>query len=130
MDFSVVHSDQAPAAVGPYSQARWAGDLLFISGQLGLDPDSGELDPGGVAGQALQAMRNLGAILLAAGLDFGQVVKANIFLTDMADFVAVNEVYAGFFEEGSALPARACVAVAGLPKGALVEIEAVACKPD
>ena len=128
MESPVVKSNQAPAAVGPYSQARWAGDILFVSGQLGLDPDSNEMAQGGVQFQALQAMRNLGAILLAAGLDFAQVAKATIYLTDMEDFATVNQVYAGFFEEGAPLPARACVAVAALPKGALVEIEAVACK--
>jgi 2-iminobutanoate/2-iminopropanoate deaminase len=128
MEYGVMESKQAPAAVGPYSQARWAGDILFISGQLGLDPDSGEMAPDGVQSQALQAMRNLGAILLAAGLDFGQVAKTTIYLTDMEDFATVNQVYAGFFEEGAPLPARACVAVAGLPKGGLVEVEAVAYK--
>jgi 2-iminobutanoate/2-iminopropanoate deaminase len=100
--------------------------LLFLSGQIGLDPASGELGGGGVEGQARQAMENLGAVLRAAGLELGAVVKTTIYLGDMADFGAVNQIYADFFEGVQALPARACVAVAGLPKGALVEVEAVA----
>lgn len=128
MQSGAVRSDQAPAAVGPYSQARWAGNMLFLSGQIGLEPATGQLVSGGVEAQAGQAMRNLTAVLKAAGLGWDQVVKVNIFLADMADFAAVNQVYAGFFAQGAALPARACVAVAGLPKAAAVEIEAVACK--
>jgi len=121
-----VNSDQAPAAVGPYSQARWAGDLLFLSGQIGLDPANGQMVQGGVEAQARQALTNLGAVLAAAGLGWGAVVKATIFLRDMNDFAAVNQIYAEFFAKTEALPARACVAVAGLPKDALVEVEAVA----
>ncbi|RJX33808.1 MAG: hypothetical protein C4525_08015 [Desulfarculus sp.] len=128
MQSGAVYSDQAPAAVGPYSQARWAGDFLFVSGQIGLEPAKGQLVNGGVQFQAIQAMRNLAAILQAAGLGWTQVVKVTIFLANMVDFAVVNQAYASFFEEGAALPARVCVAVAGLPKGALVEIEAVACK--
>lgn len=128
MPTGVVSSEQAPVAVGPYSQARWAGDMLYISGQLGLAPKTGELASGGVQFQALQAMRNLESILQAAGLGWAQVVKATIYLTDMADFAAVNQAYASFLGQAAALPARACVAVAALPKGALVEIEAVACR--
>ncbi len=125
-DQKVVHSELAPAAVGPYSQARWAGDLLFLSGQIGLDPASGEMAGGGVEGQVRQALENLGAVLGAVGLGPGAVVKTTIYLADMADFSAVNQVYAEFFADARALPARACVAVAGLPKDALVEVEAVA----
>ncbi|KMY67228.1 hypothetical protein AAU61_10110 [Desulfocarbo indianensis] len=123
-----VQTDLAPAAVGPYCQARWAGDFLFVSGQLGLDPRTGEFAGPGVAEEAGQALRNLNRILEAAGLERGQVVKVTIFLTDMDDFGLVNEVYAGFFEGVSCLPARACVAVAALPKGGKVEIEALACR--
>ena len=125
-DQKVVHSSSAPAAVGPYSQARWAGDLLFLSGQIGLDPASGAMAGGGVVGQARQALENLGAVLGAAGLGPEAVVKTTIYLADMADFSAVNQVYAEFFTGVPALPARACVAVAGLPKDALVEVAAVA----
>ncbi|MCB2226521.1 MAG: RidA family protein [Desulfarculaceae bacterium] len=121
-----IHSDKAPAAIGPYSQARWAGDILYTSGQLGVDPASGEFVDGGVAGQARQALTNLGAVLEAADLGWGQVVKTTVFLTDMGDFAAVNEVYASFFEGAAALPARSCIAVAGLPRGGLVEVELVA----
>ncbi len=112
--------------MGPYCQARWAGDLLFLSGQIGLDPSSGQMVEGGVETQARQALVNLGAVLSAAGLGWGAVVKATIFLRDMNDFAAVNQIYAEFFAEAEALPARACVAVVGLPKDALVEVEAVA----
>jgi 2-iminobutanoate/2-iminopropanoate deaminase len=107
-------------------QARWAGELLFLSGQIGLEPATGELVSGGAADQARRAMQNLGAVLQAAGLGWEQVVKCTIYLTDMAHFEEVNRVYASFFPEGGPLPARACVAVAALPRGAAVEIEAVA----
>lgn len=123
-----VHSPQAPAPVGPYAQARWAGDLLYCSGQIGMDPASGELASGGTAGQAQQVMANLEAVLKAAGLDWPAVVKTNIFLTNIEDFGQVNQVYASFFPNGSLLPARSTVAVAALPKGARVEIELVAHK--
>lgn len=125
-DGLVVHTGAAPAAVGPYSQARWAGDLLFLSGQAGIDPATGKIEAKDAAGQARQVMQNLGAVIEAAGLGWCQVVKTNIYLTDMADFQAVNQVYAECFAGCPALPARATVAVAGLPLGALVEIEAVA----
>lgn len=116
----------APAAIGPYSPARWAGPFLFLSGRLGLDPASGELVGPGVGQQAAQAMANLEAGLAAEGLAWEQVVKTTVFLTDMADFAHFNQVYAGFFRNCPALPARSCVQVAALPKGACVEIEAVA----
>ena len=125
---SIVQTQEAPAAVGPYAQARWAGDLLFLSGQIGLDPASGKLVGEAVADQARQALKNLTAVLGAAGLGWSQVVKATIFLTDMADFQTVNEIYAGCLADVEALPARACVQVAALPLGARFEIEAVACR--
>lgn len=120
-----INSDKAPAAVGPYVHAVEAGDLIFTSGQLGLDPASGAL-PQGVGAQARQALENLGAVLEAAGSDFTHVVKTTVFLDDINDFAAVNEIYAEFFH--GEVPARSCVEVAKLPKGGLVEIEAIAVK--
>ncbi|MDX9861889.1 MAG: Rid family detoxifying hydrolase [Rhodospirillales bacterium] len=119
-----IATDQAPAAVGPYSQAVRSGNLLFLSGQLGLDSATGVLVGPGVADEARQALRNLAAVLAAAAGGMGDVVKSTIYLTDMQDFAAVNAVYAEFF--AAPFPARACVAVAALPKGGRVEIEAVA----
>lgn len=116
----------APAAIGPYSQAIAIDGLVFTSGQLGLDPATGELVPG-VEAQAERALQSLGAVLQAAGLDFGHVVKTTIFLVDMADFAAVNAVYAGHMPDPP--PARSTVQVAALPKGGLVEIEAIAVRP-
>ncbi len=117
----------APAAIGPYSPGRWAGDFLFLSGRLGLDPVSGQLVGPGVADQAAQAMRNLEAGLRQEGLGWAQVVKTTVFLTNMDDFAELNQVYAGFFTGCPALPARSCVQVAALPRaGGCVEIEAVA----
>lgn len=126
MKKKVIATTKAPAAIGAYNQAILVEDakLLFISGQLGLDPGSMELVSGGVAAQAKQAMLNLKEILSEGGGDFGSIVKATIYLADIKDFPAVNEVYAGFFEADP--PARAAFAVAALPKGAAVEIEAVA----
>ena len=115
----------APAAVGPYCHAKLAGNTLYTSGQLGLVPATGEL-PQGVEAQAAQALENLGAVLSAAGMGFGDVVKTTVFLADMGDFAAINAVYAKYFP-GEA-PARSCVQAAALPKGALFEIEAVAVK--
>ena len=115
----------APAAVGPYCHAKLAGNTLYTSGQLGLIPATGEL-PQGVEAQAAQALENLGAVLSAAGMGFGDVVKTTVFLVDMGDFAAINAVYAKYFP-GEA-PARSCVQAAALPKGALFEIEAVAVK--
>lgn len=120
----VVTSKDAPAALGPYSQAIKAGNVLYISGQLGLDPASGEFAPGGAAGQAKQALENMKAVLKEAGATPANVVKTTVLLTDMADFAAVNEVYARVFDRDA--PARSCFAVAALPKGGKVEIEAVA----
>jgi len=115
----------APVAVGPYCHAKLAGNTLYTSGQLGLVPATGEL-PQGVEAQAAQALENLGAVLSAAGMGFGDVVKTAVFLADMGDFAAINAVYAKYFP-GEA-PARSCVQAAALPKGALFEIEAVAVK--
>jgi 2-iminobutanoate/2-iminopropanoate deaminase len=117
-------SREAPAPIGPYSQAVAAGSFLFLSGQLGLDPSSGSLVPGGAAAQAVRALENLTAVLASAGLTPADIVKTTIFLTDMADFTAVNEAYGRFF--GAGFPARSTVQVAALPKGGLVEIEAIA----
>ena len=124
MKKTIVCTDKAPAAIGPYSQAVRAGDMVYCSGQLGLDPATGQLAAGGVAEQARQALDNLGAVLAAAGSGLPQVVKTTCFLRDMADFAAFNAVYARYFPGD--FPARSCFAVAALPKDALVEVEAVA----
>jgi 2-iminobutanoate/2-iminopropanoate deaminase len=121
-----VFSDNAPAAVGPYSQAIAAGDFVFCSGQLGLDPQTGKFAGDDVQSQTRQALTNLGAVLDAAGSGLARVVKTTVFLADMADFKAMNEVYATFF--GDTPPARSTVAVKDLPLGGRVEIEAVAIK--
>ncbi len=121
---AIIHSKEAPSAVGPYSQAVAAGGLVFVSGQIPLDPDTGALIEGGIAAQTERVLANLGAVLKAAGLTFGDVVKTTIYLADMADFAAVNAVYARSFPTQE--PARACIQVAALPKGARIEIEAVA----
>lgn len=122
-----VETSGAPGAIGPYSQAMRAGELVFTAGQVGIDPSSGELAEG-VQAQAERALRNLTAILDAAGLALDRVVKTTIFLADMADFASVNEVYAAHFS--APYPARSTVAVKELPKGALVEIEAIAVASD
>jgi len=119
-----VASDAAPRAIGPYAQAVVAGDLVFCSGQVGLDPASGRLVPGGVAAEAARALESLAAVLSAAGLGLGDIVKTTVYLVDLAEFAAVNEVYARYFH--APYPARATVGVAALPAGARVEIEAVA----
>lgn len=123
---------QAPAAVGPYSQGVSAADapgsLVFVSGQVPLDPATGALVDGGIAAQAEQALKNVGAILAEAGLAYENVVKTTVLLADIADFAAVNEVYARYFT-GEVLPARAAFGVAALPLGAGVEIEAIAVRP-
>jgi 2-iminobutanoate/2-iminopropanoate deaminase len=118
-----IHSAAAPAAIGPYSQAIQAGNLLFLSGQIGLDPATGALVPGGVRREAEQALRNLQAVAEAAGAAFADVVRTTIYLADLADFTAVNEVYQRFVSPP--YPARATVGVAALPKGARVEIDAI-----
>lgn len=122
-----IASSGAPAAIGPYSQAIEAGGLVFCSGQVGLDPSSGELVGESLQEQAERALRNLLAVLDAAGLDPGDVVKTTVFLTDLADFAALNEIYAGFFPDPP--PARSTIGVAGLPRGARVEVEAIAVRP-
>ena len=119
-----IHTDLAPAAIGPYSQAVRLGDLLFCSGQIALDPRSGELVGSTAPEQAEQALANLAAVLEAGGSSMGMVVRTTVFLADMADFAAVNEVYAKHF--GDSKPARATVAVRELPKGARVEIDCIA----
>jgi 2-iminobutanoate/2-iminopropanoate deaminase len=126
---SIVATADAPAAIGPYSQAIRAGQFLFLSGQIPLDPASGEMVGGeDVERQAGQVMRNLGAVLRAAGSSFEHVVKSTIYLTDLADFAVVNRVYASHFE-AIAPPARATVQVSALPRAAKVEIEMVALVP-
>lgn len=118
-----ISAPDAPAAVGPYCHAKLVGNLLFTSGQLGLIPATGEL-PQGIEAQAAQALDNLKAVLAAAGMTCADVVKTTVFLADINDFAAINAIYAEYFP-GEA-PARSCVQVAALPKGALFEIEAIA----
>lgn len=119
-----IHSDHAPAAIGPYSQAAVVGDFVFCSGQLGLDPLTGAMVPGGVEAETKKALANLEKVLEAAESGKTLVAKTTLFLTNMEDFEAVNKIYADFF--GDHKPARSTVAVAALPKGALVEIECIA----
>ena len=119
-----IHTPAAPAAIGPYSQAIRAGNLVFCSGQVALDPQSGQLVGTTAAQQAERVMQNLAAVLTAAGSGFDRVVRTTIFLASMADFAAVNEVYGRSFPQHK--PARATVAVKELPKGALVEIDCIA----
>lgn len=125
MERKAIATDRAPGAIGPYSQAIRSGQLLFCSGQIPLDPATGEMVGGDdVRAQTRRVMDNLAAVLEAGGSSLGQVVKCTIFLTDLGDFAAVNEEYAKYFSTGQP-PARACVQVAALPKGAKVEIEAI-----
>ncbi|MCI8869677.1 MAG: RidA family protein [Lawsonibacter sp.] len=119
-----VFTDQAPAAIGPYSQAVRAGELLFISGQIPVDPAAGTI-PEGIAAQTRQSLRNIKAILAQAGLDPSSVVKTTVFLRSMEDFAAMNQEYAEFFQ-GTVYPARSAVEAARLPKDVLVEIETIA----
>jgi 2-iminobutanoate/2-iminopropanoate deaminase len=123
-DHGVIATDGAPGAIGPYSQALRSGSLLFCSGQIPLDPDSGQLVEGGIDVQTVRVLDNLTAVLAAADLKLGNVVKTTVFLVSMDDFPAMNEVYARYFDVDP--PARSTVAVAALPKGARVEIEAIA----
>ena len=120
----IIATDDAPRAIGPYSQAIRAGNLLFCSGQIPIDPSTGEFVSGGVAEQTEQVMRNLAAVLSAGQSSLKQVVKTTVFLADMDDFTAMNEVYGRFFDENP--PARATVQAARLPRDAKVEIEAIA----
>jgi 2-iminobutanoate/2-iminopropanoate deaminase len=124
MPIETVATSGAPRAIGPYSQALRAGGFLFTAGQVGFDPATGELVDGGIAEQTRQVLQNIRAILEAGNSGLAQVVKTTVFLVDMADFAAMNEVYAEVF--GTHRPARSTVAVAALPRGARVEIEAVA----
>ena len=119
----LINTNNAPAAIGPYSQAFITGSLLFTSGQVPLDPVSGDVVGTTIVEQAEQVMKNLAAILTEAGVGFENVVKTTCFIADMADFVAFNEVYGKYI---TSAPARSCVAAKALPKGALVEVEAVA----
>lgn len=126
MHREIVHTENAPAAVGPYSQAVKTDNMVFTAGQIGLDPQSGELRSG-LEEQTQQVLVNLAAVLKASGTGMGHIVKTTIFLTDMADFATVNAIYSGAF--AAAPPARSTVAVAALPLGALVEIEVIAIIP-
>ena len=126
MTRSTVSTASAPAAIGPYSQAIILDGMVYCSGQVGLDPATGQLVEGDVRTQAQRALQNLSAVLEAAGSSLANVVKTTVFLTDMANFTAMNEIYASFF--GDTPPARSTVAVAELPKGAQVEIEAIAAR--
>ena len=119
----VISTEKAPAAIGPYSQAMKVGNLLFTSGQIPIDPATGEFAGSTIEEQAHQSCKNVGEILKAAGSSFDKVVKTVCFVADIADFAAFNEVYAQYF---TSKPARSCVAVKDLPKGALVEVEAIA----
>lgn len=121
-----IATSSAPAAVGPYCQAKLCGNTLYTSGQLGLVPETGKLAEGGVEAQARQALENIGAVLKEAGMGYGDVAKTTCFLADIQDFAAFNAVYADFFQ--GEVPARSCFQVAALPLGALVEIECVAVK--
>jgi 2-iminobutanoate/2-iminopropanoate deaminase len=120
----IVSTQSAPAAIGPYSQGVWSGELLFLSGQIPINPENGAMVEGDAAAQAEQVLKNIGAILASQGLTFRDVVKATVFSTDMGTFASVNEVYGRYFKEEP--PARSFVEVSALPKGALVEIEVVA----
>ncbi len=126
MNKTIISTDKAPAAIGPYSQAIAVGDMIFTSGVIPIIPETGELETGDIKAQAKQAIGNLINLLEAAGSNADSVVKTTVFIKDMNDFAAVNEVYATFFTDN--YPARSCVEVARLPKDVLIEIEAVALK--
>ena len=120
----IVKTNKAPQAIGPYSQGVIAGNFLFISGQIAIDPDKNEMISGTIEEQAEQVLKNIGAILNEAGLTYDNVVKTTVYLTDLNDFGKMNEVYARFFKNNP--PARAAIQVSKLPKGAKIEIEAIA----
>jgi len=120
----IIATEDAPRAIGPYSQAVRAGNFVFASGQIPIDPATGEFVPGGIAEQTEQVLKNLTALFAAAGVGLNQIVKTTVFLADMNDFIAMNEVYGRFFSE--APPARSTVQAARLPRDAKVEIEAIA----
>jgi 2-iminobutanoate/2-iminopropanoate deaminase len=124
MTKKAIHTDGAPRAIGPYSQAVRGGHQLFCSGQIGIDPATGEVVPGGVEAETRQVLLNLAAVLAAAGVTTDAVVKTTIYLTDLGDFGRVNEIYSAFFTE--TFPARATVGVKELPRGARIEIDAIA----
>lgn len=124
MKHQIVHTDNAPKAIGPYSQAVKAGNMLFVSGQVPFVPETMEIVEGDVKAQTTQSLKNVQAILAEAGLDFSHVVKSTVFIKDMNEFAQINEVYAEFFGENK--PARACVEVARLPRDVKVEIEVIA----
>lgn len=127
---TAISTIEAPAAIGPYSQAVRVGDMLFASGQVGLDPVTGQVVDGGIVDQTKRAFENIKAVLGAAGADLSQVVKTTVFLKNMSDFAAMNEIYAKYLApSGVVAPARSTVAVAGLPKDALVEIEVIVKTP-
>lgn len=126
MNKKIISSAKAPGAVGPYSQATEAAGLVFVSGQLPIDASTGEFVPGGVKEQTTQVLKNVGFILEEAGLDFSNVLKSTVYLSDIKDFAAMNEIYATFFTEP--YPARVAYAVVSLPKGALVEIDVIAAR--
>jgi len=127
LEKSAISTSDAPAAIGPYSQAIRTGDTLFTSGQIPIDPATGDLVPGGIEAQTTRVCENLQAVLAAAGLTFAHVVKTTVFLKTMADFAAMNAIYAQYFAPpGTIPPARSTVQVAALPKDALVEIECIA----
>ena len=121
---TVIHTTNAPAAVGPYSQAMDCGEFVFCSGQIPLVPETGLMVEGGIEEQARQMFANIKAVLAAAGLDFSNVVKTTVFMTDLGQFATLNGIYAEYFPENP--PARSCVEVSALPKGALVECEVIA----
>jgi len=122
-----ISTKNAPAAIGPYSQAIMAGDMLFVSGQIPVDPATGQIVSPDIKEQAIQVMKNISAILAEAGMNTRNIVKTTIFLRDMNKFAEINEVYKGFFNEGE-YPARATIEVSRLPKDVLIEIEAIAVK--
>ena len=124
----IISTSEAPAAIGPYSQAIRSGNFLFCSGQIPLDPKSGQIVSGDIAAQTRRVLDNIGAVLKAEGLTFESIVKTTIFLTDLADFQTVNETYGSYFKQQ--FPARSTVQVSALPKGAKVEIEVIAVADD
>jgi 2-iminobutanoate/2-iminopropanoate deaminase len=127
MTRSAISTTAAPAAIGPYSQAIVTGDVVYLAGQGAIDPATGEFLQGSIEEETHRTLRNIGAILDAAGVGYADVVKTTVFLTDLADFGAMNAIYATYFPDPP--PARSTVQVAALPKGFRVEIEAVACRP-
>ncbi len=124
----IIHTSNAPAAIGPYSQAVEANGMLFISGQVAIDPQTGKVTEGGISEQTEQVMKNIGAILKEAGYDFSHVIKSTCLLSDMGNFAAMNAIYGKYYPENP--PARAAFAVKELPLGVLVEIETIAVSPN